>query len=283
MVKVEHFIPSNLTEALSILSIHHCYIFAGGTDLMVIKRRPSGLVPNFDKNVLYINNLAELNYIKKDKDGTLHIGATAKYSNLLKSSLVPQLLKDIMVEIASPNIRNMATLVGNVANASPAGDGIVGLYLLNASVELVSLKGSRTVKIKDFIYGVRKIKRERDELIKEIIIPPFDFSNYMWRKVGSRQAESISKVTFLGAYTLENNCIKDIRIAFGSVNTTVVRNEEFEGSLINLSLEELRIKKQDIINTYALLIKPINDQRSTKAYRHKVAMNLLGKFLDDIK
>ena len=275
---VNHYIPSTLQEALKILDKHDCYIMAGGTDLMVVKHQRSGIVPNFDKDVCYIANLEELQYIFEDEKG-VHIGAGTKFSDIEVNELVPEILKQIIHELASPNIRNMATLAGNIANASPAGDSIVGLYLLDAELELVNIHGSRMVPIKDFIFGVRKIHRNQNELIKEIFIPHHDDLNTYWRKVGSRAAESISKITFAGGYEVENGKVKDLRMAFGSVSITVVRERKIEEKYIGMSVEELHNHVEDIVKDMSKFVQPITDQRSTKEYRYKVAMNILKDFI----
>ena len=275
---VNHHIPSTLQEALKILDKHDCYIMAGGTDLMVVKHQRSGIVPNFDKDVCYIANLEELQYIFEDEKG-VHIGAGTKFSDIEVNELVPEILKQIIHELASPNIRNMATMAGNIANASPAGDSIVGLYLLDAELELVNIHGSRMVPIKDFIFGVRKIHRNQNELIKEIFIPHHDDLNTYWRKVGSRAAESISKITFAGGYEVENGKVKDLRMAFGSVSITVVRERKIEEKYIGMSVEELHNQVEDIVKDMSKYVQPITDQRSTKEYRYKVAMNILKDFI----
>lgn len=275
---VNHHIPSTLQEALKILDKHDCYIMAGGTDLMVVKHQRSGLIPNFDKDVCYIANLEELQYIFEDEKG-VHIGAGTKFSDIEVNELVPEILKQIIHELASPNIRNMATMAGNIANASPAGDSIVGLYLLDAELELVNIHGSRMVPIKDFIFGVRKIHRNQNELIKEIFIPHHDDLNTYWRKVGSRAAESISKITFAGGYEVENGKVKDLRMAFGSVSITCVRERKIEEKYIGMSIEELHNHVEDIVKDMSKYVQPITDQRSTKEYRYKVAMNILKDFI----
>ena len=275
---VKHYIPSTLKEALEVLDKHDCYIMAGGTDLMVVKHQRSGLIPNFDKDVCYISNLEELQYIFEDEKG-VHIGAGTKFSDIEVNELVPEILKQIIHELASPNIRNMATMAGNIANASPAGDSIVGLYLLDAELELVNINSSRNMPIKDFIFGVRKIHREKNELIKEIFIPHHDDLNTYWRKVGSRAAESISKITFAGGYEVENGKVKDLRMAFGSVSITCVRDRKTEEKYIGMSVEELHNHVEDIIKDMGKFVQPITDQRSTKEYRYKVAMNILKDFI----
>jgi len=279
---VKHHIPQNLKEALKILNASDCYIMAGGTDLMVMKHQRSGLIPNFDKDICYIANLKELQYIFEDEKG-VHIGAGTKYVDIEENELVPELLKQIIHELASPNIRNMATMAGNIANASPAGDSIVGLYLLDAKLELVSVKGSRLVPIEDFIFGVRKIHRKSNELIKEIFIPHHDDLNTYWKKVGSRAAESISKITFAGGYEVEEGKIKDLRMAFGSVSVTCVRRRDIEKKYIGMSIEELHEHVDDILKDMSQHISPITDQRSTKEYRQKVAMNILKDFISSIE
>lgn len=279
---VNHYIPSSLKEALEIISETNCYLLAGGTDLMVMKRRSSGLLPNFDKDVCFIGNLKELQYIIQDDMDNIHIGAGTKYVDILANEKVPQLMKDIIREIASPNIRNMATLAGNIGNASPAGDALVGLYLLDAKVVLLSIYGKREMPVSEYILGVRKTARKNDELIKEIVIPPYEGKTY-WKKVGSRAAESISKCTFAGAYQIENGIVKDLRMAFGSVSVTVVRNKEIEDEFKNIKIEDLQAKKAQIIEKISKFITPITDQRSTKDYRYKVELNILGKFLENIK
>lgn len=279
---INHYIPTTLKEALDILSKHDCYIMAGGTDLMVQKHKSSGLLPNFDKDILYVMNIKELDYIKVDSGGNLRVGAMNRYCELMNSSLVPDIFKTVFQEIASPNIRNMATLVGNIANASPAGDSIVPLNLFGASVVLQSIEGTRTVLVEDFIQGVRKIDRHPNELITEVIIPNADL-NFYYRKIGSRRAESITKVSLMGGYKVEGNKVKDLRICFGSISTKVIRNHFIEEKYTGIHVNELRARIDDIINEYDHEIKPITDQRSTKEYRTKVAKNLLRDFLKKVK
>ena len=276
------FIPNNLQEALEFLATHDAYIVAGATDLMVQKHKSSGLLPTFERDVMYIMNLKELDYISVEEDKTIHIGATTRYCELLESPLIPESFKQVIREVASPNIRNMATLVGNIANASPAGDMLVPLNLYDASIVLTSKKGSRTVLVSEFIQGYRKTDHHIDELITEVIIPNLDL-NIFYKKVGSRKAETITKVSFMGGYKVEGGIVKELRIAFGSVAIKVVRSPEIEQKYTKISVNELRARVDDIVNEYDWIVTPITDQRSTKEYRKKVAFNLLRAFLKLVK
>ncbi len=278
---IKQFVPKTLKEALEIISNNNCYIMSGGTDLMVQKHRSSGLLPTFDKDILYVANLKELDYIKEDKSN-IYIGAETRYSRMLESPIIPENFKEVIKEIASPAIRNMATMAGNIANASPAGDSLVPLNLYDASIVLQSKGKKREVLVRDFILGVRKIDRHQDEMITEIKIPKVDLKT-SYTKVGSRKAESITKISFMGGYKVEKGIVKDLRIVFGSVSIKVVRSLEIEKKYSNISVNELRARIDDIVNEYDWLVKPITDQRSTKEYRKKVAFNLLREFLKNVK
>ena len=278
---VEKVIPSSLIEALTLLDKSEYVIVAGGSDIMLQKRNVAGELPRFSTNVMFIANLKELHYERVDKDG-LHIGATMTLEEILNNELTPSVLKECLSELASANIRHFATLAGNIANASPAGDTIVVDVLLDAYIKLTSIHGSRLVKASDFVKGVRKIDRQSNELIEEIIFPPFNFSKLTWFKVGSRKSESISKVSFAGAYLIKDNVIKDIRLAFGSVFIKAVRSLEIEDEIKGLYVKELSIRIEEFVDKYGNFISPIDDQRSNKEYRRDVARNIVRKYLNDL-
>ena len=275
------YIPSSLDDALKFLAKHDAYIVAGGSDLMVAKRNSAGLLPLFDKDVLYIANLEETKRIYRDEEG-IHIGATATLDEIYKDENTPKLLKKAIGEVASVNIRHFATLAGNIANASPAGDTIVVDYLLDAKIKLQSVRGVRIVEAKDFVLGIRKIDRKPDEMIVEIIFPKYHLDGYMWYKVGSRKADSISKVTVAGAYKISGKTVTKFALAFGSVAITVRRSEELEKEIEGLDVGTLNVRKEEFVEKYGKIISPIDDQRSNKEYRQKVAMNICRKFIEQV-
>ncbi len=279
---VKKCIATSLNEALLFLKDGEVTIVSGGTDVMVQRRNVAGELPLHDKNVLYLKNVKELYYIKEDGDG-LHIGAETSMSDIIADKRVPKILRECLEEIASVNIRNSATLAGNIANASPAGDSIVIDNLLDAKLKLSSVRGSRFVDAKDFVIGVRKTILEKDELIEEIVFPRRDYNHLYWKKVGSRKADSIAKLSFAAAYKLNKNKIEKMRIVFGSVSIKPAQNKSLEDEFIGLSVDELKAKIPYFVDSYRQVISPIDDQRSTKKYREIVAMNLLREFLENIK
>ena len=278
---VNKYIPTSKPEALDILSKHDCYILAGGSDLMVVKKNIAGALPKFDKDILYVSHIEEMKGIYKDEKG-LHIKAGTTMDEVEKSLLVPSLLRKAISELASTNIRHFATLVGNIANASPAGDTIVVDVVLDAIIKLESVDGERFVKAEDFVLGVRKIDRKPNELITEIIFPDVDYNGELWFKVGSRKADSISKVMMAGIYKISGKTLENFALVFGSVSIKPVRSHELEDELKGMSLDDVMKNKAHIIEEYSKLIKPIDDQRSTAEYRLTVAKNMIAKFIDQI-
>jgi len=278
---VKHVIPKNLQEALNCLYTSDYHVIAGGTDLMIQKRNTADLPPLFNFNMIYLFNLEELKYVIKEET-QIRIGSMTSLETLLHHEDVPQLLKDVIKEMASPGIRNMATLAGNIANASPAGDSLVALYLLDALVVLSSVNQNRYLPIEKVIVGPRKTVIQNNELIKEIVIPINTFSKTSWVKVGGRLADAISKVSFAGAVTIEDDRITDFRIALGAVYMTVVRNRSIEKMYKKLSVDSFKKMTPNILDQYQELIKPIDDQRSNKAYRMQVALNIIKDFIDKI-
>lgn len=291
-------IPSNYADALDKLSQANLDLIAGGTDVMVKKRNWSGLAPKLDTDTLCVFHLNELQFIKAEDDG-LHIGSMTRLEDMLENDLVPLPLKAALKEMASPGIRHVATIGGNIGNASPAGDSLPVLYVYDTIIILESTNGLRQVPIEEFIIGPGRTSRKPDELIKEIVMKNIDYKAFYYEKVGGRRSDAISKLSFVGLYNRdEAGVIKDIRLAFGSVYKTVVRDKVLEEELIKaIGNEELRhdgntlsvivsIISDNSISTcvkaYEAIILPIDDQRSNAKYRKSCSINLLKSFINMI-
>jgi xanthine dehydrogenase FAD-binding subunit len=278
---VNHVIPLSYIEALNVLKNGSYQIMAGGTDLMIQKRSSANTPPRFDKNILYVFNLEELKYVIKESN-SIRIGSMTSLESLLNHDLTPCLLKTVIKDIASPALRYVATLAGNIANASPAGDTLVALYLLDAIVVLESIYGVRKLPIEQVILGPRQTIINPTEIIKEIIIPDHNFNKTEWVKVGGRKADAISKVSFCGAVSIVDQKIVDLRISLGAVYKTVIRNKAIERILIEEDIKHLKENPEIVCALYDSLIKPIDDQRSNQIYRKKVAKNLIKSFIQNM-
>lgn len=275
---VEGYTPKDFKEALTLLKDKELIIYAGGTDLMVRYKNNSSLLPKFNSNLLFIGYIDELKSID-DTDDTIIVGAAATLSELLRNDETPEILKTAIRSIASPAIRNIATIGGNICNGSPAGDTLPILYALEAKCRITSLRGSREIPIEDFILGPRKIDIKKDELLEKIMIPKINFDKEVYEKVGARKASAISKLSFVALKKISDNKIQDIRIAFGAVGPTVVKSKEIEKILIGKEINKINEVIQEVLERYSKLITPIDDQRSTAIYRKTVSLRLLEDFL----
>lgn len=277
--------PVNLAEALRIRAAEHAIPMAGGTDLMVKSRRHSGLAPRFERPILFLGHLRELRYVRRYEEGelpTLEIGAATTLADLLVAAETPVALKQAIAEMAAPAIRNVATLVGNVCNASPAGDTLPALYGFDAQVVLTRSQGERRVDIARFILGPGKADLRDDELVRAVWLSLLPFNRVHYRKVGARRANALSKLSFLGMARLQGDVVEDLRCALGAVAPTVVRCRALEARCIGLSRDELAAQRADLLAGYDPLIAPIDDQRSSAEYRRAVALRLLSQFLDGL-
>lgn len=268
---VNSFYPKTLEQALAVKAgLPSLVPYAGGTDWMVNRRD--------DTPLLFLNYIPSLAEIKETPDSII-IGACCTYAQLLESNAIPDVLRHAIVEVASPAIRNMGTLGGNICNASPAGDTLPVLYILDARVVLASAGGKRELSLPSFIRGVKKTCLNQDELLESVIIPKAEFTRTYYKKIGARRAVAISKASFAAAMRVENGVVAAIPLAFGSVAPTVVRRPEIESALIGKTPAEVRYMKDSIVEMYEPHIRPIDDQRSTAGYRKNVCLALLGDFL----
>jgi xanthine dehydrogenase FAD-binding subunit len=278
---VKHLTPETLSEALKYLYSGDFQVFAGGTDLMVQNRSWAETPVEFKKNMLYCFHLPELKGIEVQKD-RIEIGAMTPLETILAHPAVPNLLRSAIGEMASPAIRHVATLAGNIGNASPAGDTLPVLVLLDAWVELRCMAGTRMVLVHDLITGPRTTIMHPEEMIIKIGIPLHSFTKETFVKVGARKADALSKISFCAAADLEKGIVNDLRITFGAVAKTVVRDETNEGAWEGSTLEQLKTGVWRLLDMYDKLIQPIDDQRSDKHYRKTVALNLLKDFIEQL-
>lgn len=277
---VKSYIPKTFLNALQLLNDKQLTIMAGGTDLMVKNRKWSGLAPDFKEGLVFVSQLGELNFIRKE-EYNIHIGATVTLEKLLHDEQIPEILKKAIVLMASPGIRHTATLAGNIGNASPAGDSLPVLYILNAKVVLESINEEIIMPIEEFILGPGSKKLKSSEMIREIIIDDVEFNYLMYEKAGGRKSDAISKVSFAGAFTSDSGTVHDIRMAFGAVGPTVVRDRKFEQRFLGVPSWDISGLSDYVKEHYESKINPINDQRSTAVYRKSCALNILGKFLTE--
>jgi CO/xanthine dehydrogenase FAD-binding subunit len=158
---------------------------------------------------------------------------------------------------------------------------VAALYVLDAQLVLESTDGARTVAIEEFITGPGRTDLGAAELLTDIIIPEPRNNVQLFKKVGTRKANALSKLALAADGRVVNGTVEQVRMAVNAVAPTVVRSRELEERITNLSAAEARGKIDELLEGYAELIRPIDDQRSNARYRKRVALNLLRHFLSE--
>lgn len=274
---MEVYIPHSINELLLLIDNENRRLACGCTDIVVgIKAGKLAQKPLID-----LSHIDEINKIYEDGK-YVYIGANVPMSCIIENKIISykfDMLTKAISTIGSPQIRNRATLGGNIANASPSGDGILALAVLDAVLLLKSRKGERKIKISDFLKGVGKTDLQNDEFI-EFIILENKFSGYKsyFEKVGLRTSMIISVCSMALLFKMSEDTIEDIKIGFGAVAPKVIEVYEAERILKGNKLS------RDMLETAGALIEkavsPIDDIRASADYRKKVSRNLILRLLD---
>jgi CO/xanthine dehydrogenase FAD-binding subunit len=265
-------ISTSLAEALDAFAAEpSSMLLAGGTDAMVEinggHRRPD--------SVIAVGRIPELRTWSHDAESAmLRIGAAVTYAELEAEPFLQWVpaLSQAARTVGSPQIRHAATLGGNVATCSPAGDGLPVLAALEATIHLVSLTGSRSIPFADFMTGPKRTALAPGEMIEAVSIPVFrGWQGYA--KVGVRNAMVISNA---GA-CLAVDGTGGVRLALGSVGPTIIRCRDAESFARSVVDNDARhVSDSDAVEFGRLAAaeaRPIDDHRSTAAYRrHAVAV-----------
>ncbi|HEV2672010.1 MAG TPA: xanthine dehydrogenase family protein subunit M [Gemmatimonadales bacterium] len=260
MRDVTYLRPKDLTDAVQLYrTTPGCRPIAGGTDLMVMLHartlRPA------PRAVLDLWSLPELKGVRR-VDGMVEIGAAEPYTGIMRSADAQRHLPALVAAartIGAAQIQNRGTLGGNLANASPAGDTLPVLLACDAVV----VTDRRSIAIDRFFTGYRQTALQPDELITAVRFP-LD-RQVLFRKVGTRAAQAISKVVIAV-------CRQPARVAIGSVAEIPLRASRAEAALAGGDLA-------GAVTAVAADIRPIDDVRSTAAYRLAVTQNVLAELL----
>jgi len=257
--------PTTLGDAVALFAEEGRTIIAGGTDLLVNPRYMVSV-----REVVDIRRLG-LNYISEE-NGWLHIGAGVTMRGVARHAAIQALADGILARSAavcgSPNIRNMATLAGNVASALPSADTPPALLALDAQAVLTGAQGERIVSLDKFFIGPARSVRER-ELIRELRIPLHlhDLRGGFY-KIG-RTAEDISMVNAATALEIQNGVITTARLVLGAVAPTPLRIPAAEEALLGQPPVEETFQRIAMIVLEE--VRPISDQRASADYRRRMS------------
>lgn len=278
MAAVRNYVPETLDEALLLRKAEGAVPLAGGTDIMVQGKRGIGLSPEIGKPVMVISGLKELKGITMLPDGSVEIGALTTAAEIAESLIVPWHVRMAASGMGAVALRNIATIGGNIGNASPKGDLPQPLILLDAEVVLISFDGERRVLLDAFIQGSKKTDLHDDEIIKSVVIPPHDFTYSYYRKIGMRKANAISKLSLSAAAVVKDGLVVDFRASSGAAGPKVIRSREAESMIIRRPVEDIPEIVPDFLEAWDHAISP----HAMPKYRRNSTARMLTRFLEAI-
>ena len=286
MVDIKRYTaPTTLEEAVEILRAGNVTVLAGGTDLM--PQTQAGRL-QFQPVLMNVRRVPGLGGIA-EQGTTLRIGALVTITELLESALVRErfnLLWQACDHFASDQIRNAATIGGNVCNASPAGDTLVPLLALNARAVLASKPNGglqlRRVPLTEFFLGPGRSCRAPEELLTavEVPLPPAGFAGEFY-KHGTRPGLDISAISIALGARRDGSLLRDVRLAFGSVAPTPVRAPRTEAALEGRPLDAAALETATSIALEE--VHPISDVRASDWYRRELIHNILKRVLTHVR
>ena len=281
---VQYKAPTSLDEAAGILRAGNVTVLAGGTDLM--PQTQAGRM-HFQPVLMNVRRVPELRGIAEE-GGVVRIGALVTITELLESALVRErlnLLWQSCDHFASDQIRNAATVGGNLCNASPAGDTLVPLLALEARVVLASKPNgtlqNRRVPLAQFLLGPGRTCRGPAELLAavEVPLPSAGFAGEFY-KHGTRPGLDIAAISIAAGARRDGAVLRDVRIAFGAVAPTPIRAPRAEALLEGHQADAATLEAA--VQAALGEIRPISDMRASDWYRRELIHNMLNRVLTHV-
>jgi carbon-monoxide dehydrogenase medium subunit len=280
--KFDYFAPTSISETLTLLEQNEteAKILAGGTDLLVNLRAHAERATC----LIDVKNVEALQSIRYDEKQGLTIGAAVSLRKIIESETVGRLypiLQESASSIADFTVRNRATLVGNICNASPAADTAPALLVLDAVVKVANRKVAREVPIREFFTGVKKTVLQKGEFVTSVSVPqPPEGSKGEYLKARRVMGEDVAVVGVAGLATPNGNDCKNLRLAYASVAPTPVRAFEAE-SIFLKDKPTPRLLEQAMLIVMKT-VSPISDVRGGKEYRTNLVKVLTKRLAEEL-
>ena len=273
----KYFSPKSLVSLKKIIRKNpNSQFLSGGTDLSLEVTKLRGEI----KNIISLNSVDELKFIKKNRN-FLEVGAGVSlydFQNIIKSYYLD--FYNILKRYGSVQIRNVGTISGNIATASPIGDTLPLLLSLDAIIKIQTKNTLKIIPLDQFFISYRKTKLKKGDFVYSVKIPINKKNYFKAYKISKRFDDDISTVCASFNLLIKNNKIVKAKIAYGGISEIPKRATSIEKILDNsIFSKELFLKAQNLIKDD---FSPIDDMRASRNYRIEIAKNLLMKFFHEI-
>lgn len=280
MHRFEHYAPTTIEEVVRLLMKFgaEAKLLAGGTDLLVLIRQ-GRIAP---KCIIELSRVIGLTRIDETKEGLI-LGACVRLRDIERNETIRRHyphIAEAASQVGSIQIRNLATIGGNLCTASPAGDMIPVLMVSDAELHIVGANGERTIKIEEFFKGPNETALSATDVLVSIHLPPKPCTGYAFLKLGVRGAMDISIASAAARLTLSQRSpelVSEVKVALGSVAPTVMLSRSVERLLTGARISDALIEEA----AHAVMdeVKPITDHRASEQYRRLMAAVLTKRAL----
>jgi len=274
--------PKTIEEAVSMLEDNNeLKIISGGTDVLI--KLHHGSMEGIE--LLSLKKIKELNFIRLLEDETIEIGATTCFADIFRNKIIKEYIPALgqgAISMGGPQIRNMATIGGNICNGAVSADSAPSLFAFNAKLKLQSSKGERIIPIGEFYKGPGKVYIDKDEILVSVLIEKenYERSKGTYIKYSNRKAMDISMLGVCVVASIEENKFKDLRISLGVAAPTPIRCTQAEEYAKGIEVTEENIKT---IASYALKSARARDSwRASKDYREHLIQELTERAIKEI-
>lgn len=274
--------PETINGALQLLVENpELKIIAGGTDVLIKLHHKSIK----DVELLSLRKISNLDKITMLEDGSIEIGAMVSFGQIFRDTIVEKhikVLSEAAVSMGGPQIRNMATIGGNVCNGAVSADSAPALFSLNSKVRLVSKSKERIIPIEEFYLGPGRVDIKSDEILISLIIEKKDYESLIgnYTKFSNRKAMDIAMVSVCVVASIENNKFSDLRIALGVAAPTPIRCKDAEDYAKGLDITEENI--DEIASLAVKSSKARNSWRGSKDFRNYLIKELTKRAIEKI-
>ena len=270
----------SVQEAIQLLAQNpEAHLIAGGTDMLVKLHKGKA---QFD-HLVDIHDIAELNYITQNDAGDIIIGPLACFTDVAESELIRKhipVLSQAVLTIGGPQVRNMATIGGNLCNGVPSADSATPLIALNAAVTIEGQDGSRQMPLESFFLGPSQVALEQHEILTAITIAHDNYADYFghFHKYAMREAMDISTIGCSAVCKIKDGTLQDLRLAFGVAAPVPIRCKGTEDKVRDRKITPKLLT--DIAKSVSADVRPRTSWRAAKDFRLQIITTLAHRVVE---